>query len=190
MIIPLKSRFLELSEEEFFLFCQEMKDFRIERKSDGTILFMSPTGSTSGQLNSELNAEVVIWNRKSKLGLVFDSSTGFTLPNKAVRAPDISWVATNRWEKLTAQEQDRFAPIVPDFVVEIRSKTDNLEVLQDKMLEYQQQGVRLGWLIDPLEQHVWVYRDNGTIDKESDFVTPLSGEDVLPGFELQIADFW
>ncbi|MEM9324995.1 MAG: Uma2 family endonuclease [Bacteroidota bacterium] len=190
MVIPLKSRFLELSAEEFFIFCQEMSDFRIERDADGTILFMSPTGSQSGNLNGEITSELFYWNRQSKLGAAFDSSTGFTFPDESVRSPDSAWIEKSRWEKLTREEQDRFAPIVPDFIIEIRSRTDALETLKDKMSRYQRHGVSLGWLIDPTEKEVWIYRSNGTIDQLQNLDAPLSGEDVLPEFELRISDFW
>lgn len=190
MIIPLKTRFLQLNEEEFFLFCQEMRDFQIERNAEGTILIISPTGSTSGSLNFEIALEFGIWNRQKKQGIAFDSSTGFTLPNQAVRSPDLAWIKQDRWDALSPIEQDRFAPIVPDFVIEIRSKTDEVNILHEKMKEYQGQGTRLGWLIDPVEENVWIYRKEGTIEKAASFNTALSGENVLEGFSLRITDFW
>ena len=190
MIIPLKTRFLQLSDDEFYLFCQEMRDFQIERDANGTILIMSPTGSKSGNLNFEIALELGNWNRKTKLGIAFDSSTGFTFPNKAVRSPDVCWIAQERWNALSKAERERFAPIVPDFVIEIRSLTDDLDTLKDKMLEYVEQGARLGWLVDPSQQQVWIYRANGTIDQVTSFEVELSGESVLPEFSMKISDFW
>lgn len=175
-----------MNEEEFFLFCQEMNAYQIEREADGTILLMELTGSETGNLNADITTEVTLWNRKHKKGKTFDSSTGFTLPNKAVKSPDSAWIAIDRWKALPLEDRKRFAHISPDFVIEIRSETDSLDAQKAKMLEYQDNGVRLGWLIDPVEEVVWIYRENGTIDRVDSFDIPLSGEDVLEGFELRL----
>jgi len=186
MIIPIKSRYIDLSEEEFFHFCQEMSNFQVERESDGTIIIMEPTGSETSILNGEVITEVFNWNRAQKSGKAFDSSGGFTLPNKAVRSPDVSWIELKRWLALPKEDRKRFAHISPDFVIEVRSETDQIDILKAKMLEYQENGVRLGWLIDPVAQEIWIYRVDGSIDHVPSFDVPLSGEDVLEGFELRL----
>ena len=190
MIIPLKTRFLELNEEEFFLFCQDLKDVHVEREADGTITLMEPTGSETGSFDLEVGSEVRNWNRETKQGKSFGSQAGFTLPNKAVKSPDVSWIALERWLALPTEDRERFAHISPDFVIEIRSKTNALDRLKDKMVEYQENGVRLGWLIDPVQQEVWIYRIDGSVDHVDNFETALSGEDVLKGFELRLWELW
>ena len=190
MIIPLKTRFLDLNEEEFYEFCGEVDDVRIERSSDGTILLRPLRGGIVSIFCAEVSTEVVIWNRDRRKGKAFGANAGFTLPNKAVRSPDVAWIALERWLALPKDDQERFAHISPDFVIEIRSETDDLDPLQTKMIEYQQNGVRLGWLIDPQEQQVWIYRADGTIDYVDNFNTPLSGEDVLEGFEMRLWELW
>ena len=190
MIIPLRTRFLDLDEEEFFLFCQDMHQVQVERDADGTIVMMEPTGADGSQFNAEVTTEVTLWNRESKQGKAFDSNAGFTLPNKAVRSPDTAWVSLERWLALPLEERKRFARISPDFVIEIRSETDDLDRLHDKMAEYQANGVRLGWLIDPHTQQVWIYRADGSTAHVDNFQTPLSGENVLVGFELRLWELW
>ena len=190
MVIPLKSRFIHMTEEEFFLFCQEMRGFHIERDTEGTILIMETTGSETGSFNADITTEVTLWNRQTQKGKTFDSSTGFTLPNKAVRSPDAAWIAIERWKALSPEDRKRFAHISPDFVVEIRSESDGFERLYEKMIEYQENGVRLAWLIDPIKEQVWIFRAGGAIEKVASFDIPLSGEEVLPGFELRLIDIW
>ena len=190
MIVPLKSRFIQMTEEEFFIFCQEMSNFHIERNADGTILIMEPTGAETGSFDLEVGTELSNWNRSTRKGKAFGSSAGFTLPNNAVKSPDAAWIAIDRWKALPADDRKRFAHISPDFVVEIKSETDNINDLKQKMLEFQENGVRLGWLIDPGQEEVWIYRVNGTIDKVESFDIPLSGEDVLEGFELRLNEIW
>ncbi|MEL7193965.1 MAG: Uma2 family endonuclease [Bacteroidota bacterium] len=190
MAIPLSSRFVKMSEEDFFLFCQEMRDYHIERKADGTILIMDPSSSETGNLNSEVSTELNLWNRQTRKGKTFDSSTGFTLPNDAVRAPDASWIELKRWLELPREERERFAHISPDFVIEIRSKSDRTSILKEKMQEYIENGVRLAWLIDPQREAVWIYRKDGSVDKVTSFDQVLSGEDVLEGFALTLSEFW
>ena len=149
---------------------------------------MPPVGAISGNRESEFNADVVIWNRQSKLGKVFSSSTVFTLPNGGNRSPDVAWIANERWESLTIQEKEKFAKICPDFVIELRSRTDSLSQLQEKMQEYLNSGLRLGWLIDPQNQQVEIYRQNQSVEIVS-LPTSLSGENVLPGFILELPVF-
>ena len=178
-----------MTEEEFFLFCQEMQDYHVEREADGTILIMEITGSETGSFNAEITTEVNLWNRSEKKGKTFDSSSGFTLPNQAVRSPDAAWIALERWQALPPEDRKRFAHISPDFVIEIRSESDKLAKLKDKMQEYIDQGVRLAWLIDPVEGNVWIYRSNGSIDLIDSLAEVLSGEDVMAGFSLRPGDF-
>ncbi len=190
MIVPIKSKYLQMSEEEFYLFCQDMDHFQIEREADGTILIMELTNSETGSFNANVTTKVNSWALAEKTGKTFDSSSGFTLPNDAVKSPDTAWIAIERWKALSKEERKRFAHISPDFVIEIRSKTDRLKRLQDKMIEYRDNGVRLGWLIDPETETVWIYRADGSIEKVPSFDQMLSGEDVLKGFELRLTDIW
>ena len=139
---------INLTDEQFFQLCQNNPDMRFERTASGELIIMSPTGSITGSKNSDLNYQVTAWNRKYKLGKSFDSSTGFKLPNGAERSPDASWVKMERWNTLTEEEQERFAPLCPDFVVELMSSSDTLEKTKAKMKEYMGNGARLGWLIN------------------------------------------
>jgi Uma2 family endonuclease len=177
-----------MNDEEFYQFCRQNSDYRIERDRHGKIKVMEPTNSEAGNYNSEVSYEVTHWNRHTHLGKVFDSSTGFTLPNNAIKAPDVSWIADAKWQSLSMEERRKFAHIAPDFVIEIRSSVDDsLADLKDKMKEYIENGVRLGWLLDRIEGKAYVYRQDGSIAIFTDFETDvLSGEDVLPGFELKL----
>ncbi|MEL6134321.1 MAG: Uma2 family endonuclease, partial [Bacteroidota bacterium] len=159
-------------------------------KADGTILIMDPSGSESGHFDLMVGSEVNNWTRQHKNGIAFGSSAGFTLPNKAVRSPDAAWVALEKWKALPKEDRKRFAHISPDFVIEIKSETDSLSVLKEKMQEYIENGVRLGWLIDPQKESVWIYRKEGNVEHIDSFEQTLSGEDVLEGFTLQLSQFW
>lgn len=178
-----------MNAHEFFEFCQTNRDLRIELTSEGDLIVMPPTGSKSGHRNFTLTAQFGIWVQSDETGFGFDSSTGFTLPNGAVRAPDLAWIRKERWEALTEDEQEEFAPICPDFVVELRSRTDRLETLKNKMQEYIDNGVQLGWLIDPFEKTVYIYRPDTDITTLIDPET-LSGEPLLPGFTLTVRKLW
>jgi Uma2 family endonuclease len=173
--------------EDFFAFCQANRDFRIERDKDGNILIIAPTGSETGKYNTDILTELNLWNRTHKLGFVFDSSTGFRLPNGAVRSPDASWMQREKWEALTDQQRKEFAPLCPDFLVELRSESDSMERLKKKMQEYIANGCRLGWLIDRVAHHVFIYRADGSIGLVKSFDERVSGESVLPGFELPLS---
>jgi Uma2 family endonuclease len=176
---------IELTEQQFFQLCQNNPELRLERTDRGEIIVMPPTGWETGNRNSRLTQRLGNWTDADGSGLAFDSSTGFTLPNGADRSPDAAWV---RQERLAALKPDpaKFLPIAPDFVVELRSETDSLEKLRLKMQEYISNGVRLGWLIDPKNQRVEIYRINQDVEI-LDAPTSLSGEDVLPGFILDLA---
>jgi Uma2 family endonuclease len=177
------------SDDEYFEFCQQHKDLRIETNKDGDLIIMPPTGAETGDRNSELNMQLRIWAKKDKTGKTFDSSTEFELPSGAKKSPDASWILKTRYETLTQKEREGFPPISPDFVAELRSKTDRLKPIQDKMAEYIENGVRLGWLIDPYKKQVHIYRKNGEIEILENPQT-VSGEDVLEGFELDLEEIF
>ncbi len=180
---------LDISDEQFFQICQKNSDLRFERSAQGDITIMAPAGSETGMRNSDLNADIVIWNRHKKLGVTFDSSAGFKLPNGANRSPDSSWILKERWEALTLEQRSRFAPICPDFVMELMSPSDSLKATQAKMQEYQENGARLGWLINRKDRQVEVYRIGQPVEILKS-PTTLSGEDVLPDFVLDLASIW
>jgi len=178
-----------LTEEQFEELCRNHADAKFELTAQGELIVMPPTSLESGYRNTDLTTDVNIWSRKHKSGIVFDSSTMFTLPNGAKRSPDVSWMSRQKWDELSPSERRKFARVVPDFVIELRSPTDYLGDLEDKMTEYIENGVRLGWLIDPIERKVHVYRANGEIEI-LDNSEMVSGEDVLPGFELNVREIW
>lgn len=173
-----------MSEEEFFQFCQMNDTLEFERDSQGNIILMSPTGSVTGNFNVPFISYLYQWNQIAQLGEVFDSATGFTLPNGAVRSPDASWISLDRWEGLSEEQQEAFAPICPDFVVEIRSKSDELRYLLDKMNEYIANGTRLGWLIDRFDNKIHIYKADQSVLVHKTLNVMLSGEDILPGFSI------
>lgn len=177
------------TDETFFEFCQLNPELRIERNAQKHIFIMAPTTSETGNRNAKLTIQLGIWNENSRLGEVFDSSTGFKLPNGAERSPDLAWIRKDRWEALTPAERKRFAPIAPDFVLELRSEDQNLAYLKEKMEEYMTVGCRMGWLVDPQGRKTFVYTENGDIQTIS-FEEVLSGGEVLPGFELKLADLF
>ena len=172
---------LRVSAEQFQQLTQANPELRMERTAQGKIIVMPPTGSESGSRNAEASADIVFWNRQTGLGKVFDSSSGFQLPNGAIRSPDTAWVAKARWEALTPEQRRGFAPICPDFVLELASESDSISMLQGKMREYIANGVKLGWLIVPKAHWVEIYRPNQSAERLDDPKT-LSGETVLPGF--------
>ncbi|EDX75981.1 conserved hypothetical protein [Coleofasciculus chthonoplastes PCC 7420] len=166
----------------------------MELTAEGDLIIMPPTGGESGIRNSDLNADLVIWNRQTRLGYVFDSSTIFKLPNGAKRSPDVSWVIRERWEALSAEDRRRFPPLCPDFVIELRSETDSLPPLQRKMEEYLANGLRLGWLLDPQTPLAEIYRPDReveTLNFSTQQISPsLSGELVLPEFILDLTSIF
>lgn len=180
---------IKLTDEQFYQLCRANPDVKFERNATGEIIIMSPTGGETGSFNSEINADFVIWNRRTKLGKVFDSSTCFKLPNGADRSPDVAWIKQSRWDALTTEEKEKFPPIAPDFVLELMSPTDSLKETQKKMQEYLDNGVKLGWLINRKNRRVEIYRQGKAVElRESP--TELSGEDVLPGFVLTLQFIW
>jgi Uma2 family endonuclease len=179
---------VQFTDEQFYQLCLSNPELTIERDAAGRLIVMSPVGGDSGSREMALGGEVYIWNRQTQLGKVFSSSTLFKLPGGGDRSPDVAWVELSRWEALTPEQRQKFPPIAPDFVIELRSRSDNLQTLQDKMLEYLQSGVRLGWLFNPQNQQVEIYLQGQTKEVRS-LPTQLSGEDVLPGFVLEVPLF-
>ncbi|WP_416866818.1 MAG: Uma2 family endonuclease [Imperialibacter sp.] len=177
----------KLTEAEFQNFCMDNRHLRIERDAEGNIIIMSPTYSETGFYNSNLLIEFGAWNKRSKAGYVFDSSTGFTLPNSAVRSPDVSLILKDKWEALPKTEKKKFAHVCPDFVIEIVSASDNLKQVQSKMNEWISQGASLGWLIDFDNQRVWIYSTGGNTS-EHPFDQPLAGTGPIDGFAVSLPE--
>jgi len=176
---------IELSDDQFYQLCRANPETKFERNSKGELIIMPPTGGEIGNHNAEIVAEFVTWNRQTRLGKVFDSSTCFKLPNGADRSPDVSWIKQERWDALTPEQKQKFPPIAPDFVLELMSPSDSLETLQAKMQEYIDNQVKLGWLIDSKNRRVEIYRQGQAVEILQSPET-LSGEDVLPGFVLDL----
>ncbi|WP_341526457.1 Uma2 family endonuclease [Nostoc sp. UHCC 0302] len=176
---------VHLTDEQFYQLCMANKDLNLEQSATGELIIVPPVGGESGNQEANLITDLNIWNRQTKLGIVFSSSTIFRLPNGAKRSPDAAWVKLERWEALTAEERKKFPPLTPDFVIELRSQSDRLKPLQDKMQEYLENGLRLGWLINSQDTQVEIYRPGQPVEV---IQTPalFSGEEVLPGFELQL----
>lgn len=191
LTVPLKLsiRAIKLTEEQFMQLCQENPELRLEFTAQQELVIMPPTGSESGWRSGEVFLSLGTWAKKDGTGLSFDSSTGFTLPNGAIRSPDASWVRRERWNALTKDQRERFAPLCPDFVIELRSPTDRLSDLYEKMEEYIANGARLGWLIDPIDKRVYVYRPGQPVETLDD-PTTLSGDPVLPGFVFAVRELW
>lgn len=179
---------VNFSDEQFYQLCQVNRDLKLERTVQGELVIMPPVGGLSGNREADFISLLWLWNRQTKLGKVFSSSTIFRLPNGGDRSPDAAWVKNDRWEALTAEEREKFPPICPDFVLELRSRTDSLASLQAKMREYLESGLRLGWLINPQDQQVEIYRPDRTVEIIQ-LPTTLSGEDVLPEFVLELPVF-
>ena len=188
---------IRLTHEQFEQIALANPDLRIELSADGELSIMPPTGGNTGRRNADLTTDLNLWNRQTRLGVVFDSSTIFRLPNGAERAsyggasltPDAAWIILERWNALTQKEQDSFPPLCPDFVIELRSKTDSLKPLQAKMQEYQDNGCRLGWLMNYQDRQVEIYRPQREKEVLQSPQT-LSGEEVLPGFVLDLQMIW
>ncbi len=180
---------LKITQEQFEKLAAVNRDSRLELTATGELIIMPPTGGNTGRRNIDLCFQLEAWNRKTKLGIVFDSSTAFLLPNGANKSPDVAWVEQTRWDSLSAQQKDSFPPLCPDFLIELRSKTDSLKSLQEKMQEYSDNGLRLGWLIDPRNKQVLIYRAQKTVEILYEPDT-LSGEDILPGFNLDLQNIF
>ncbi len=187
--LTLKIDPIELNEEQFFQLCSNNRDLKFERNSSGDLIIMSPTGGKTSNRNVKIIAQLYFWNEQYKLGEVFESSVGFKLPNGANRAPDAAWIPLSKWNSLTPQQQEKFLPLSPDFVIELKSPSDTLKSLQEKMIEYLENGTRLGWLINPQNQQVEIYRQGQKVEI-LDSPNTLSGEDILPNFLLNLESIW
>ncbi len=192
LILPdrvLKGSFIErMTDEEFFHFCQDNRDLKFERNANGEIVFMSPTFFLTGNQNSEIITQLHNWNKKVKLGRTVDSDTGFYLRNGAMRNPDAAWVSNERLKSVPKEELEKFPHLCPDFIVELKSKSDRLKDLKDKMKEWIDNGCRLGWLIDADEETVYIYRPDKEEELLTNFDNKLSAEPELPGFELILSE--
>jgi len=180
---------IQMDDEQFFQFCRINRDLQIERNADGDIIIMAPEGANSGRRSSKLIASFEIWAERDGTGQVFGSSTGFILPNRATRSPDLAWVRNERLDPFTEDECDKFLPLCPDFVLELRSPSDSLRTLQRKMEEYCQNGAQLGWLLDPVSKSVHIYRPDAAPQILENPAT-LSGEPFLRGFVLDLQKIW
>ncbi|QSJ19550.1 Uma2 family endonuclease [Nostoc sp. UHCC 0702] len=180
---------LIVTHEQFIELALANRDLQLERTATGELIVMPPTGSDSGKRNFDIAGQLWLWNRQNKLGVAFDSSTGFYLLNGSDRSPDVAWIRQDRWDALSTEQQETFAPICPDFVLELRSKNDSIEKLRAKMREYIDNGARLAWLIDQKNKQVEIYRPNQDVEVLNNPVS-LSGDDVLPGFVLDLTEVW
>ena len=182
-------RTLEMTRDQFWEICQINRDWRLERTRDGDVVVIPPTGALTGRRNVKLAAQVSDWADRDGSGVAFDSSTGFELPNGAVRSPDVAWVARTRLAGLTRSDMERFLPLCPDFVIELRSPTDTLSVLQQKLEEYVTNGAVLGWLIDPVDRRVYAYRPTQPVQCLEN-PNSLSGDPVLHGLSVDLTPIW
>jgi len=176
---------IRMTDEQFYQLTIANPDLKLECSATGELIVMPPTGGWTGNRNIKIAARLELWAEVDGTGLAFDSSTEFNLPNGGKRSPDASWVRLDRWNALTLEEQDIFPPLCPDFVIELHSKTDSLKQLQAKIQEYLDSGLRLGWLINPQNQQVEIYRQGKDVEVLQS-PTNLSGEDVLPGLMLNL----
>jgi Uma2 family endonuclease len=191
-VTPIELKFhpiININDDQLFELCQLNRDCRIERKANGEIIIMPPTGSETDERNFDLIVQLGIWTKQDGTGVGFGSSGGFTLPSGAVRSPDAAWIKKTNWEAIPPEKRQKFAPICPEFVIELRSASDNLKVLKNKMEEYIENGTLLGWLIDRVQRKVYIYRPH-TVVEELENPTTLSGEDILPGFVLDLTSIW
>ena len=180
---------LTLSDEQFYQLCQNNRNLRFERNRQGDLMIMPPTGGETGNRNAKIIVKLGIWTEQNGTGIFFDSSTGFKLPNGSDKSPDAAWIPLEKWNGLTPEERQGFVPLCPDFVIELRSKSDNLKVLQEKMQEYLENGTQLGWLINRQDRQVEIYRQ-GQVVEFLENPNSLSGEDILPSFVLDLGPIW
>jgi Uma2 family endonuclease len=179
----------QVTPEQFEQLAIANRDLMLERTATGELIVIPPTGGETSNRNLDIEGQLWAWNRKTKLGKAFNSSGGFRLPNGANRSPDASWVKLERWEALTPKERIGFLPLCPDFVVELRSPSDSLKTLQEKMQEYRENGARLGWLINRQNQKLEIYRQCRDVEV-LDCPSRVSGEEILPGFVLDLTEIW
>jgi Uma2 family endonuclease len=180
---------IDLTDEQFFHLCRNNPDLKLERNAQGDLIIMPPTGGETGRRNLKISQQLGNWTDQDGTGIAFDSSTCFRLPNGADRSPDAAWIQKERWEALSPELREGFPPICPDFVIELMSPSDSLKVVQAKMQEYQDNGTKLGWLLNRKDQQVEVYRADRDIEILQSPIT-LSGETVLPDFVLNLEQIW
>ena len=180
---------LDLTDEQFWQLCQDNQDLQFERTKTGELIIMPPTGGSTGKRNASITTQLHLWNAQTNLGEVFDSNTGFKLPNGADRSPDASWVSRERWEALTLEQQEKFVPLCPDFVIELMSPSDTLEKTRAKLQEYRENGAKLGWLINRKQKQIEIYRPEQVVEILNQ-PSQVSGEDILPGFILDLTAIW
>jgi Uma2 family endonuclease len=178
---------LTVTDDEFYQLCRDNPELRIEMTAQGELVVMPPTGSETGRRNSTLTQQLANWRDVDGTGVCFDSSTLFVLPNGARRSPDACWIRRERWQALTREQREKFAPICPDFVVELRSQTDRFSDLEKKMIEYIENGARLGWLLDPIQKLAVIYRPDQE-PQRLEAPDTLRAEPELPGFVLNLLD--
>lgn len=176
---------VKLNDDQFYQLCQDNPEVKFERNGNGELIVMPPTGGETLKRNAKLTARFVVWNEQTQLGEVFASSTCFKLPNGSSRSPDVSWIKLTRWNALTPEQREKFPPIAPDFVIELMSPSDSLSDTITKMQEYMDAGVKLGWLMERMTRRVEIYRQ-GQPKEVLESPTTLSGEEVLPGFVLDL----
>ena len=187
--LTLDCQTIELTDEQFYQLCRNNRELRFERNANGDLLIMSPTGGETGNRNIEIAYQLQAWSRQDKSGVAFDSSTGFRLPNGANRSPDASWIPVAKWNALTVEQKQKFLPLCPDFALELLSPSDKLAKAQDKMQEYLDNGMKLGWLINPQTRQVEIYHTGKQVEV-LDFPDSLSGKDILSGFVLDLQSIW
>jgi Uma2 family endonuclease len=188
-VVLMPSSVVQMNDDQFFKFCQFNRDLRIERTARGDILVMAPAGSESSRQNADLTMQLRVWAKQEGSGIVYDSSAGFKLPNGATRSPDASWILKSRLKRFSQQARQKFLPLCPDFVVELKSPTDRLSDLQAKMREYVNNGARLGWLINPETMQVLVYRPGSPVEV-LDKPEGVAGGPEFPGFVLDLSEIW
>ncbi len=188
-VVEIKFESWQLSDEQFFQLCQDNRDLRLERNPKGDLIIMPPTGGETSNSNAGITAQLWLWNNLNKLGVVFDSSGGFKLPNGADRSPDAAWIPLEKWQALTPQQKERFLPLSPDFVIELMSPSDSLETARKKMQEYLDNGTRLGWLINRKTREVEIYRQGQAVEILTN-PESLSGENILSQFVLELDSIW
>ena len=181
--------FIEFTDQQFYQLCQEHQGLKFERTAEGELVIVSPVGGESGSREADLIGDLVYWNRQTQLGKVFSSSTCFKLPLGGNRSPDVAWISLPRWQQLTWEQQKTFPPLCPDFLIELRSESDSIAILKLKMEEYIDNGLRLGWLIDPQNHCVAIYRP-GQDPQWLDHPQIINGETILPGFTFMVSKLW
>ncbi len=180
---------IDLTDDRFYQLCRNNPDLKFERTAHGELIIMPPTGGETGRRNLKISQKLGIWTDKNGTGVAFDSSTCFRLPNGADRSPDASWIQQQRWDALTPEQRESFPPVCPDFVIELMSPSDTLKVVQAKMQEYIDNGLKLGWLLNRKDRQVEIYRANQEVETLQS-PTSLSGESILPGFILDLSPIW